>query len=94
MAEKRGTRIRTPADIKKYMAKILCRLEKLPDNELKEKAGQISKLGDTWLRAWREEQEHQKIKQLEWELYELRTGQKHPEAIAEAEKPAAEEPAE
>lgn len=91
MDKKRGTRIRTPADMKKYMAKILCRLEKLPDADLKEKAGQISKIGDTWLRAWKEDQEHQKIRKMEWELYELKTGRKHPEADSEAEIPAAED---
>jgi hypothetical protein len=76
-----GTRLKSPRDLRRYMAKILCRLEKLPDKDLQEKAGQISKLGDTWLRAWKEELETERIRKLEWEIYELRTGQKHPEAI-------------
>jgi len=45
MSEKTGTRLRCPSDLRRYIAKILCRMEKLPDKEIQEKAGQISK---TW----------------------------------------------
>lgn len=88
MAEKTGTRLRSPKDLRRYITKILCRMEKLSDKEIQEKAGCISKLGDTWLRAWEKEIENEKIKQLEREIYALK-GQQPPEGPAEAE--AAEE---
>jgi len=86
MSEKTGTRLRAPADLRRYIAKILCRMEKLPDKDIQEKAGQISKLGDTWLRAWQQEMENEKIKKLEREIYELKTGRKPAEAAAGAER--------
>ena len=92
MSEKTGTRLRAPGDLRRYIAKILCRMEKLPDKEIQEKAGQISKLGDTWLRAWEKEQEDGRIKKLEMEMYELKTGRKPAEAAAGAE--STEEPTE
>jgi hypothetical protein len=86
MIEKKGTRLRTPRDLRRYITKILCRMEKLPDKEIQEKAGQISKLGDTWLRAWEKEIENEKIKKLEMEIYALKAG-KLAEAAAGSEGP-------
>ena len=73
---KTGTRLRNPADLKRYIAKLLCKLEKLPDKELLEKSGAISKLGDTFLRAWHNDMEDTRIRQLEKEIYALKSG--HP----------------
>jgi hypothetical protein len=86
MSEKTGTRLRAPGDLRRYIAKILCRMEKLPDKEIQEKAGQISKLGDTWLRAWQQEMENDKIKKLEMEINVLKGG-KLAEAAADIEGP-------
>jgi len=90
MTEKTGTRLRAPGDLRRYITKILCRMEKLPDKEIQEKAGQISKLGDTWLRAWEKELENEKIKKLEMEIYALKTG-KPAEAVAGSESSEASE---
>ncbi len=90
MSEKTGTRLRAPGDLRRYIAKILCRMEKLPDKEIQEKAGQISKLGDTWLRAWQQEMENEKIRKLEKEIYAIKSGQ----PLQADEEPKAEEPAE
>lgn len=89
MSEKTGTRLRCPTDLRRYIAKILCRMEKLPDKEIQEKAGQISKLGDTWLRAWEKGIQDEKIKKLEREIYAIKTGQPLPTG----EEPAETEPA-
>lgn len=90
MSDKTGTRLRAPRDLRKYIAKILCRMEKLPDKEIQEKAGSISKLGDTWLRAWQHEMENEKIRKLEMEIYALKTGRPLP---TDGESKAAEESA-
>jgi len=93
MSEKSGTRLRSPADLRRYIAKLLCKIERLPDKEQAEKAGAVSKLADSWLRAWEREIENEKIKKLEMEIYAIKSGQPA-ERAGEAEKPAAEEPAE
>jgi hypothetical protein len=92
MSDKSGTRLRCPRDLRRYITKLLCKLEKLPDKDQAEKAGSISKLGDTWLRAWEKEIENEKIKKLEREIYAIKSGQPLAEEPARAE--GTEEPAE
>ncbi len=86
MSEKTGTRLRSPADLRRYIAKLLCKIERLPDTDQAEKAGSISKLGDTWLRAWEKEIENEKIKKLEREIYAIKSGKPLAERPAEAER--------
>lgn len=90
MSEKTGTRLRAPGDLRRYIAKILCRMEKLPDKEIQEKAGQISKLGDTWLRAWEKGIQDEKIKKLEKEIYAIKAGKPMQTGPEPEEEPAAE----
>jgi hypothetical protein len=90
MSEKTGTRLRSPGDLRRYIAKLLCKIEKLPDKDQAEKAGSVSKLGDTWLRAWEKEIENEKIRKLEMEIHALKSGQ----PLQADEVPKAEEPAE
>lgn len=60
-----GTRHSGPGNLRRYIAKILRIMDKLPDKETQENAGQISKPGDTCLRAWQQEIKNEKIKKLE-----------------------------
>jgi hypothetical protein len=90
MTEKNGTRLRAPADLRRYIAKLLCKIEKLPDNEQAEKAGAVSKLADSWLRAWDKEMENERIRKLEMEINALKGG-KPGEGASEAQKPPAED---
>jgi hypothetical protein len=88
MAEKNGTRLRSPADLRRYIAKILCRMEKLPDKDIQEKAGSISKLGDTWLRAWEKSIQDEKLKKLEMEIYAIKAGKPLQTGPESEEEPA------
>jgi len=90
MSDKTGTRLRAPRDLRKYIAKLLCKIERLPDKDQAEKAGSVSKLADSWLRAWQHEMENEKIRKLEMEIYALKTGQPLP---TDGESKAAEESA-